>query len=139
MRTDSIGNSSYDWSVFGDPALVGVPEAAKAPNPQSSGLWLARVECAGTATVCLSAGESTTRASLPKGVHWVPVHFSHFAPLEQRIESGAAEISEQLVAVHAAKLTPPELDVASPLVTADTPFNVLLTTRNAGPGILHTR
>ncbi len=134
FRTNAIaGNTSYDWAVFGDPLLVEVP--AEAPAKQDAvGVALAEVTCTASADVTVSMGDVKERLSLDVGAHWVPLHYEQMGEMALAGHSGSAELGQTLAGPYDAELSWPEVEVASPLVTAEQPFTVIFTAKNIGRG-----
>jgi len=137
LCTNAIGgNSSYDWSVFGEPSIVefqGSDELASLPRT-AEGVGLVEIECREPSTVTVAFGDTRETRALTKGVHRVPCEFRSPATPTLSVESGDAALLGFHVARHAATLRIEELALGSPLVlTGDEP-SALVRVRNVGKG-----
>lgn len=137
LRTNGIdANCNYDWCVFGEPILVrfaGSERYTELPA-NAAGVALAQIRCSQPATVTLSMGDAAQRVPLAEGTHLVPLRFSDIAQLDMEVSEGAAELVSVRAALHAPKLEFADMALSSPLVTVGTPFNIVLTVKNAGLG-----
>ena len=138
FRTNAIDrNTSYDWSVFGDPLLCTVNPVMRLDDlpRESAGIALARVVCDVPAAVTLAVGEVSTQGRFDKGSHWLPIHFTGVCAPSFTSEVGdAARMEEIMFARHAAEVVVEDFALSSPLITADRPFNIALKIKNAGRG-----
>ena len=138
LRTNAIeGNTTYDWALFGRPALVLLsPTTDYLRLPRDTvGLAVTHVQCRGPATAVLSMGEARTRVELPTGRNLVPILFDTIAPLTLEVQSGRAELISVDAAPHTYHLKPTDLELDSPLVLAGRPFHALLRLKNTGEGL----
>ncbi|MBI5092117.1 MAG: hypothetical protein HZB26_06680 [Candidatus Hydrogenedentes bacterium] len=138
FHTNAIdNNSTYDWSVFGQPMLATVTGPANYQDlPKDTvGVALAQVECTAPSTFAVAMGGLTERAivSAP-GTAWVPIHFTEVANVALNVENGAAELKGVLASAYAPRLQIKDFALSSTLVSANHPFNVVLTIKNMGLG-----
>ncbi|MBN2310812.1 MAG: hypothetical protein JXR94_17695 [Candidatus Hydrogenedentes bacterium] len=141
FRTNAIdGHTGYDWAVFGEPALVSLPDDAVLGGAElRGGIALAGVACPEPSVVTVAMGAGTGDAvsetlRVGPGTHWVPLHFAVSGPVTLEVGSGAATLVRTLARAYPPQLTSPEVALSSPLVTAGRPFSVTLTTKNEGRG-----
>ncbi len=137
FATNAIGgNVAYDWALFARPQLVrarltrviGLPE-------ETVGLAFADIDCSQPATVALTIGEASERASLPVGRHWLPVRFPRAAQPELQVASGAARLVSCVGAPLAYRVELREVAAGSPFLTAGEPFTFTAALENVGEGV----
>ncbi len=137
FRTNAInGHTSYDWAVFAQPLLVCVlatEQYLELPE-KVCGVALATVSCGDTCEVELEMGAARSRRILDEGVHVIPLHFTHVTPVRFRVLDGQAELTSVRAARHIPEIDVIGMDLSSPLVLVDRPFNVVLAVRNSGLG-----
>jgi len=136
FRTNAIdGNTNYDWALFGEPLLVGMPTGTPATRDGlENGLALVGITCEEPSSITVTMGDLEQRASFAHGMHWIPFRFLRFDEPMLQVDSGSARLETVLAGPFDSRLSLPEVELSSPLVTAGMPVDVQFSTKNLGRG-----
>ncbi len=139
FRTNAIeGNTAYDWALFGSPLLVSlnpVKDAAALPKVCTGAVWL-QLESAKDTTLTFTWQEKEYEQPLAQGMHWLPLYFENRTPHVFEIANTDVTVKQTLWGRFPAKLAIENFALSSPLVLAERPFDVLLSVKNTGRGML---
>ncbi len=139
FHTNAIdGNTAYDWGVWGDPILAVVRNPASTPTPgdPGNGVLFVQIEAAQALDLTVKVGERGTRINVAAGTHWIPVHFASYEEPALQVAGGAVAEKRRIIAYYPAAVTVTSLESSTPLVHINDPFNIILTVRNTGRGVL---
>ncbi len=138
FRSNAIdGNAAYDWALVGRPQLVKITPARDISNlnEDNVGVAVGLVTCAEPSQIVLSMGETTNEASLPPGMHWLPLHVSRMDEVKLDVESGDATLETVLAAPYGYQVHVSGGRLGTPQVAAGQPFSYSAMVHNIGMGV----
>jgi len=134
FATASVGgNTSYDWALFGAP-IVASYDGVAPPDQKVDAPGCLLVETRGAGAITFQGEGERSRIAVGGGEQLIPVVFEQYDPGLNLAVSGDLQIIEQRVALFSAQLEVIHLDLSTPLIFADVPFNVIAEIENTGLG-----